>query len=952
LKNKIFHITRIVFFLALLVILSAVSYADDYAGLGKETDKVPLTGKALTGTLPNGLRYYILENSRPENRAILALAVNAGSVLEEEDERGLAHFVEHLAFNDTERFPKLELIEYLRSLGMRFGADANAYTSYDETVYHFDVPVEISDGIKRIPERAFAILDDWTHAVSFLQEDVESESRVILEEMRTRLGAMDRARKIMLPVLFTGSAYANRETIGLQSVIENATSQQLKNFYDRWYTSDNMALVFIGDFDGKTLENELAKHFNMKAPLEPVNRPRYELPPPVDGNFHIEIFTDTELTSTTFMIYYKMNAGAQKGTLAYYRESVINYLLATMLNLRFDEASSDPEAAATDYWGYTWRWSGRSRFFYLGTQPKNGKVEEALKELLLEKESMKRFAFTQNELDRAKLDLVSYMENLLSEKDKRDSRSFLNGFISHFLTGDDMADIEWEVDAVNKLLPGIGINEIAAAINEYFAVDDIVVFLLAPQAEEKNLPSVQRIKDIFREVENTELSARQEVFISGELLYITPSAGKIVSQEIDAETGAQKIVLSNGVNVILKETANRNNEIIFYAMAKGGTVNAEQDTIFSVSLTSEMINVSGLGPYSRTELIKKLTGKQVSFSFWVSNYYRGFQGSSTAQDLKTFFEMLYLFFTMPSADERAIAAMLDQYRTNLAHIEDDPQGVFSRELGRIVSGNHPLFTPLELEDINKISIEQAFDFIGNCINPADYTFIFTGNINTEIMLEYLTIYLASIPNTVSMDSWVDPGIKRPRESEHIIYKGKDERSLVYLAWFTDGSSGFDEKKNQVAATLSEYLDILFTDEIREKLGGVYSIYSGVSVSVIPRGEYSLSVYFQCNPERTNELITAVQDCLVNVIKNDVNEDMFNKAKEALLKEHESSIQRNLYIAQSYANSSVLYNTPLSRLNRRPSVIKDVTPEDLQVLCREIIIGSPVQVVLYPEGWER
>ncbi|MDR2597424.1 MAG: insulinase family protein [Treponema sp.] len=951
-KNKIFHITRIVFFLALLVILSAVSYADDYAGLGKETDKVPLTGKALTGTLPNGLRYYILENSRPENRAILALAVNAGSVLEEEDERGLAHFVEHLAFNDTERFPKLELIEYLRSLGMRFGADANAYTSYDETVYHFDVPVEISDGIKRIPERAFAILDDWTHAVSFLQEDVESESRVILEEMRTRLGAMDRARKIMLPVLFTGSAYANRETIGLQSVIENATSQQLKNFYDRWYTSDNMALVFIGDFDGKTLENELAKHFNMKAPLEPVNRPRYELPPPVDGNFHIEIFTDTELTSTTFMIYYKMNAGAQKGTLAYYRESVINYLLATMLNLRFDEASSDPEAAATDYWGYTWRWSGRSRFFYLGTQPKNGKVEEALKELLLEKESMKRFAFTQNELDRAKLDLVSYMENLLSEKDKRDSRSFLNGFISHFLTGDDMADIEWEVDAVNKLLPGIGINEIAAAINEYFAVDDIVVFLLAPQAEEKNLPSVQRIKDIFREVENTELSARQEVFISGELLYITPSAGKIVSQEIDAETGAQKIVLSNGVNVILKETANRNNEIIFYAMAKGGTVNAEQDTIFSVSLTSEMINVSGLGPYSRTELIKKLTGKQVSFSFWVSNYYRGFQGSSTAQDLKTFFEMLYLFFTMPSADERAIAAMLDQYRTNLAHIEDDPQGVFSRELGRIVSGNHPLFTPLELEDINKISIEQAFDFIGNCINPADYTFIFTGNINTEIMLEYLTIYLASIPNTVSMDSWVDPGIKRPRESEHIIYKGKDERSLVYLAWFTDGSSGFDEKKNQVAATLSEYLDILFTDEIREKLGGVYSIYSGVSVSVIPRGEYSLSVYFQCNPERTNELITAVQDCLVNVIKNDVNEDMFNKAKEALLKEHESSIQRNLYIAQSYANSSVLYNTPLSRLNRRPSVIKDVTPEDLQVLCREIIIGSPVQVVLYPEGWER
>jgi zinc protease len=949
-KNKMNRFKIRVIILALLVFVKAASFADDYAGLGKETDKVPLTGKALTGTLPNGLRYYILENSRPENRAYLALAVNAGSVLEEEDERGLAHFVEHLAFNDTERFPKLELIEYLRSLGMRFGADANAYTSYDETVYYFDVPVEVSGGVKRIPERALAILDDWTHAVSFLQEDVESESLIILEELRTRLGAMDRARKIILPILFKGSAYAERETIGLQSVIENATSRQLKSFYDRWYTSDNMALVFVGDFDGKTLENELANHFDMKAALEPVNRPGYDLPPPVNGNFHAEIITDPELTSSSFSIYYKLNAGPQRGTLAYYRESVIDYLISVMLNLRFFEASFDPEAAAADYWGGVWHWSANSKFFVLEIQPKNGKAEEALIELLLEKEAMRRFAFTQSELDRAKLNLVSSMENMLSEKDRLDSSSFLDKFISHFLTGEDMADIEWEADAVNKLLPGIGINEIAAAVDNYFAVDDCVVFLLAPQAEEETLPSAQRIKEIFREAESVEISARQEVFVSSELLDSLPSAGGVVSQEIDAETGAQKIVLSNGANVILKETSNRNNEIIFYAMAKGGAANAAEDAIISVSLASEMINVSGLGPYSRTELINKLAGKQVSFSFWVSNYYRGFQGSSTAQDLKTFFEMLHIFFTAASIDERAVAAMLEQYRTNLAYIEDDPQRVFSRELNRIISGNHPLFTPLELDDMDKVSIGQTLDFLGGCINPADYTFVFTGNISMETMLEYLAVYLASIPNAASMNAWVDPGIKRPQEGEHIVYKGMDEKSFVYLAWFIDGPSDFDERENQVAAVLEEYLDIMLMDEIRENLGGVYSISCGVSVSVIPRGEYSLSIYFQCNPERTDELIAAVQDCLAGIVNN-VNIDTFNKAKEALLMGHESSIQRNLYIAQSYANSSVLYDTPLSRLNKRPDVIRDVTPEDLQALCRKLLVNGPARIVLYPEGWE-
>jgi len=949
-KNRRLFSLIIINILLTTLVLTCTPKAD-FAGLGKAGDAVPLTERAITGNLPNGLKYYILENQRPENRAHLALVVNAGSVLEKDDERGLAHFVEHLAFNDTARFPKLELIEYLRSLGMRFGADANAYTSYNETVYHFDVPVENYDGVKRIPDRALAILDDWTYAVSFLPEDVESESKIVLEEYRTRLGAMERVRKITLPILFASSAYENREPIGLPEIIENAVSEQVRAFYDRWYKSDNMALVFVGDFDGRALEAELARHFNMPAAHEPVNRPVHDLPSPKKGNFQVEIVTDPELTSSYYQIYYKQKIGAQRGSLAYYRETIIDYLIDNMLTMRFEEAASNPESSATESWGGIWRWASNSRFYSMGTQPKTGLFEDALTELLLEKEAMRRYGFTQSELERAKLNLIAYMEEQLSEKDKTNSRSYIRSFTSHFLYGEDMADIEWEMDAVNLLLPKIGLKEITKAAKKYFSYDDCVVFLVAPEAEEEGLPSKERITAVFSETAKAKIKARKSDSVSEQLLTKQPVAGSITSEEQDAQTGALVLNLSNGAKIILKETKNKNNEVMLYAMANGGTANVDENEIVSASLASEMVSASGLGQYSRTELVNKLAGKQVSFSFWASNFYRGFQGSSTTKDLKTLFEMIYLFFTEPNLDESAIAAMIDQYRTNLAHQDDDPQTFFSREINKIIFNSHPVYKLLELEDIDKVSIEQAFDFIKKCVNPGDYTFVFTGNFDIKNMSELSAQYIASIPNSLSMNSWSDPGIKHPGKIERNIYKGKDEKSIVYLTWIVPSPSGFDEKRNQTAAILSEYLDILLTDEIREKLSGVYSISASAYVNNIPDDKYNLYVYFYCDPARVKELIDAIKDRITAITNQPLNQDTFNKSKEALLMSYENSMQRNLYIAQSYANSSVLYDTPLNRLNLRPDIIKSIRPEEVQSLCREILVSALVQVVLYPENWE-
>jgi zinc protease len=363
-----------------------------------------------------------------------------------------------------------------------------------------------------------------------------------------------------------------------------------------------------------------------------------------------------------------------------------------------------------------------------------------------------------------------------------------------------------------------------------------------------------------------------------------------------------------------------------------------------------MIEVSGLGPYSRTELINMLMGKQASFSFWTSNYYRGFQGSATTKDLKTLFEMLYLFFTDQQFDGGAITAMLDQYRTNLAHQDDNPRSVFTREISKTINNNHPRFKPLELGDMEKISQGQAFAFLRQCINPGDYTFVFTGNLNLGEMRELSANYIASIPESPSMNNWTDPGIKRPGKTEKIVYKGMEDQCMVYLGWFAPGSDVFSEELNQTAAVLTEYLDIVLTDEIREKMGGVYSISAGASVSTIPNGESGMSVYFNCNPVRAEELIAAVRDRITEVYSRPLNPDTFDKSREALLKEHENALQRNLHIAQSYANSSTLFETPLNRLNSRPAVINAVRPEQVQTLCREITVSGPVLVILYPESW--
>jgi zinc protease len=757
---------------------------------------------------------------------------------------------------------------------------------------------------------------------------------------------MERIRRQMLPLLFRGSAYALRAPIGLPHIIENAPAGTLQNFYKTWYRADNMALIFVGDFDGAALEASLTSHFSMPSPNTPLNRPSHDLPPPKKGT-SVEIFTDPELPFTAAYLYYKREPKPLTGDLAGYREALIDALIDTMLSRRFDEEASKPETPYIGAGGWHTRYGVSSRYYELFARAKAGAAEAALNQMLLTKESLSRYGFTEAEIDRAKRSLISALIRQDSEKDRQESRYYIHEFTSHFLTGTTVPDIDWELESARQLLPGVSAQEIAAAVKEYFGSGDLQIFVLAPETEQGSLPSKERILKMAAEAQKAKIDPPREETLTDKLLDRPPQSGAVVSEALDPETGALVWELSNGGRVILKETANRNNEIIFYALARGGVTSAPQSEYRSAQFAAEMLEVSGVGSYSLQDLQKKLAGKQVSISFWSGPFTRGFQGSSTTEDLKIFFELLHLYFTQPRMDPPAIQALRDQLRTTLIQRKQTPDTAFSEEIQRIMYGNHPQFAPLEAEDLNQIQPDQAMGFIKKSLNPKDYTFVFVGNLNSEDLRGYVETYVASIPQTKeSWNAWTDPKVIRPGKLDIPLYKGREERSRVYLGRYLP--SPYSEEDEAAAAVFEEYLDIRLTQEIREKLGGVYSISARVSLSPVPPNELGLTVSFGCDPKRVNELVRAVEQELRRAASEPVDPDIFSKAVAALKKSWETAVQRNGFIARSYANSAVIYQGSLGRLNSLPGLYDGITPQAMQTIGQRIVSKEPVQIVLYPE----
>jgi zinc protease len=937
-----------------LFILFFICFTISFASAGGKTDKVdlntqvPFMTSARTGVLPNGLHYYLLANNTPENRAYLTLAVNTGSVLEEEDERGLAHFVEHMAFNGTEHFEENELDAYMQSLGMRLAADSNAYTDFNETVYRITVPTELNiDGIKTIPEKALYIIDDWSHAILFNEKDVDEERPIILEEKRMRSNAISRIlQENVLPVLFAGSPYAERLPIGLENVISTAPAERLQNFYKKWYRADNMALIIVGDFNADALESNLARYFDMPAPQEAFTRPLYDMPPPQAGRLEANVFTDSELSGVIAYLYWKRSPKPVDQSVATYRESMLAWLVDYMASERLNDFSDTPESPFTDAFLSEERYGASSRFLSIGAQAKSGSAEQTLVALLEEKERISRYGFTKAELDRAKTALISSLEANVSEE-KRESSTFVRHFTSHFLQNLSVPDVEWELDTVRALLPRINVKEVSSFAKAYFLEDDLSIFLIAPDGEA--LPSKERIIDIARKTKALKKLARpQSKVLDARLLKARPTDGVVLNESVDEETGTVVWELGNGAKVVVKPTENKRDEIILYALARGGTTSVSEPDVISARFASDLLAASGAGSYSFQDLMKKLAGVNVSLSFDMQALTRTISGSSTVKDITSLFELLYLRASQVKLDPPAVKATLSKYRTYLANQENDPEAVFWREVGNAAFDGSPYFKTLDAADVDAVNPEACLALLKKALNPADYVFVFTGNIDVGTLKRLVLTYLASIPaGEESWVDWTDAGIPYKRDVDESLNKGKDDKSIVYLAHMGEGV--YSEKGGATADVLTEYLNVLFNDKIREKLGGVYSIYADASLSPLPSPTaFSIQVSFPCDPNNAEKLIAEVEAEIQNIADGVVDGEILVKAKETVKKSWETSIQDNSYIAASYANSAVIYRSPFSRLDKRLSFYGETESDDLRDMAAKLLEGGYIRVTLFPE----
>ncbi|MEP6904668.1 MAG: insulinase family protein, partial [Gemmatimonadales bacterium] len=707
------------------------------------TTVLPTDPKVKIGTLSNGLRYYIRQNSKPEKRAELRLVVNAGSVLENEKQLGFAHIVEHTAFNGTTHFAKNDLIKYLQSIGVRFGADLNAYTSFDETVYILPVPTDTA----RIVEQAFTILEDWAHGQTFDSTEVMSERGVVREEWRGQRGAGDRMLQKWLPIAFKGSRYATRLPIGTEPSIMSARPSSLRPFYADWYRPDLQAVIAVGDFNPADIEAQIKKHFGSIPAARP-NAPKrtlYDVP----GNTTplVAIASDKEATNSSINLTFKLPAVPTK-TVGDYRRDLIQNLYLQMLNARFGEIVQKPDAP------FLAARASKSSFFArttdgftLAANVKDGGVERGLEALLTEARRVDQFGFLQSELDRSKQDLLRGYEQAYAERDKTPSVSLAEEYIRNYLDSETIPGIAYENMLAQTLTPTITLADVNKLASTWITDQNRVIIAQTPLKDGVPVPTESGLLAVFDKAAKAPIVAYTETLSGSALVDRVPAGGKIVSSTPIASIGATEWKLSNGSRVIVKPTDFKADEILFGAYSRGGTSLAADPDVMSARLASQIVGLGGAGNFNRIDLAKKLSGKDVAVAPAIGETTEGLNGHSSLKDLETLFQLVYLDFTSPRLDTTAFNAFRAQVGPFLANRGASPDAVFQDTVQVTMSQHSVRARPVTPAVFAEVNPDKALAFYKDRFADAsDFTFVFVGNADTIALRPLVERYLASLPS--------------------------------------------------------------------------------------------------------------------------------------------------------------------------------------------------------------
>ena len=874
---------------AMIIFISGMA-----SGFAQQMPPIPTDPNVRVGKLENGLTYYIRHNELPDNQADFYIAQKVGSILEEDNQRGLAHFLEHMCFNGTTNYPGNLLREYLESIGVKFGANLNAYTSIDETVYNIsNVPVTR----ETVVDSCLLILHDWANDLTLDHEEIDKERKVIHEEWRTRTGAMMRMYEKVFPVMFKDSKYAYRLPIGTMEVVDNFPYQALKDYYEKWYRPDQQGIIVVGDIDVDKVEEKIKKMF---SPIEmPENAAeRKYFPVPDNDEPIIAVAKDKEQQVPIIYLFHKHEAvpDEMKNNMGYLAMNYMTSMVGNMLNARLEELTQKPEppfiqAFAED--GIYLLAKTKGAFMGLAVAKEDG-ILTSTEALMTEIERVRQFGFTASEYARAKADYLRALESAYNEREKMRNAQYVNEYVRHFIDNEPMPGIENEYAIMNQIVPNIPVDAINQMVKQLIGEKNIVLSVFCPEKEGMKYPTEAELKAVIDKVKAAKLEAYVDKVSDEPLMKELPAGGKVVKSE-EGPFGSKVLTLSNGVKVVMKKTDFKADEVRMQAFSTGGTSMFDDKDVVQFKLINQVAGLGGLGNFSNVDLDKVLAGKMASASAYVNSLTEGISASCSPKDMETMLQLTYLRFTAPRMDQDAFTSFIGRNKAALANAEANPNTAFSDSINVALYNRHPRAISIKAETLDKIDYSKVMElYKDRFADASDFTFVMVGNIDETTATPLIEKYLGSLPSTKRNEKFrdVNPDIRKGQYENNFTREMETAKSSVLMV--ASGKCEYTQKNVVLMSMLGQLLNILYTQTVREEAGGTYGVSCNGQLSKYPEAEGVFQIYFDTDPERRPQMVELINKGISDFIAQGPKAEDLNKVKEYMMKTYQQNQKENSY----------------------------------------------------------
>lgn len=909
---------------------------------------LPIDKNVRIGKLDNGLTYYIRHNKLPENRAEFYIAQKVGSILEEPQQRGLAHFLEHMAFNGTKNFPGddkgLGIIPWCETVGIKFGTNLNAYTSVDETVYNIsNAPIDRPN----VLDSCLLILHDWSNFILLKDDEIDKERGVIREEWRSRNSGILRVYTDLLPTIYPGDKYADCMPIGSIDVINNFPYKDIRDYYHKWYRPDLQGIVIVGDIDVDAVETKLKAVFaDEQKPINPAERIYY----PVADNKEpiVAIGTDKEVDTPSIEIFFKQDAtpDSEKNNVGFMASQYMTSMISSMLNARLSEltqSANPPFNRAYSYYGSFFVAKTKDAFGLSATSKADG-IETALKTLLQETERARRFGFTESEYARARANYLQRLESAYNEREKTQHGSYVREYVQNFLNGEPIPGIENEFAMMNQLAPNIPLQALNMVMQQLVPDSNQVVVIAGPEKEGLKYPTQEEVVSLLKGMKGLDLQAYVDKVSDEPLMKEAPKGGKIVSEKEGDIYGSTKLVLSNGVTVYIKKTDYKADEIRMKGTSLGGKSIFPDKDALNFAVMDKVVATGGLGNFSRVDLTKALAGKKVSVNAGLGATTENVFGTCSPKDFETMMQLTYLTFTAPRKDMEAFESYKNRTKAELESAQANPLSSFSDSLQKAMYNNHPRMVLLKPEMVDQIDYDRILEMYNDRFKDAsDFTFYFVGNIDLETAKPLIAEYLGALPAINRKETFKDTKMEIRKGIYKNEFAKEQQTPTATIVFMYSGKTPFTVKNNILLSFMTQILDMVYTEEVREKEGGTYGVNCFGNLQKYPKEQMLMQIVFQTDPEKKDKLAGIVVDELKKFAEEGPSEEHMKKVKEYMLKKYADNQKENNYWLNNL--NDYFYNG-MDMTKDYTDIVNSITAKDVQKFAADFLKqGNEIEVTM-------